>query len=206
MKLFGRSSSHFTRIARIFAHELAVPCEFEQIFDITSTDPAVFGENPALKLPTLSTPDGLVFGTENICRTLAEHAARSVTVTWPEHLTGRLSRNAQELVWHGMSAQVQLVFGTSVGKLPVDDVYFVKARAGLEGSLRWLDTNLDAALEALPPVRPLTLFEVALFCFVTHLDFRPTVSTEPFTRLRHFCTTFGARDSAKATPYEFPKR
>jgi glutathione S-transferase len=203
MKLFGRSSSHFTRIARIFAHELEVPYEFEQIFDITSTDPAVFGENPALKLPTLRTDDGLVFGTENICRTLAEHSSRAVI--WPEHLRGRVSRNAQELVWHGMSAQVQLVFGTTVGKLSADDVYFVKARAGLEGSLRWLEANVDEALAALPPERTLSLFEVALFCFVTHLDFRTTVSTEPYARLRKFCATFDTRASAKATPYEFPK-
>jgi hypothetical protein len=43
MDLYGRSSSHFTRIPRIFAVELEVALDFHPIHDLMSEDPAVFG-------------------------------------------------------------------------------------------------------------------------------------------------------------------
>jgi hypothetical protein len=41
------------------------------------------------------------------------------------HFT-RVSRNAQELLWYSMAAQVQLAIGTMVARLPADSVFFVK--------------------------------------------------------------------------------
>src|SRR5262245_57971254 len=116
LQIIGRRSSHFTRAPLIFAHELGVVVELVPVFDITAQDPAVFAGNPALKLPTLRRPDGgLVFGAENICRVLAEMAPDpSRRVVWPEELRLEVSRNAQELVWHAMAAQVQFVIGTVV--------------------------------------------------------------------------------------------
>lgn len=203
MQLHGRRSSHFTRVALMIAHELDVPLEFVPIFDITSTTPGTFGDNPALKLPILHTPEGPVFGTENICRTLAERAGALSRVVWPEQLTSTLSRNAQELVWHALNAQVQLVFGTVVGKLPADNVYFAKGRAGFEGALRWLDEHLDAALAALPPQRTVSLFEVTLFCVLEHVVFRQTLGLDPHPRLRRFAAEFAQRPSAQATVFRF---
>lgn len=77
VRLTGRSSSHLTRVARIFAHELDVPVEFGVVQDLTSLDAAVYGAHPALKIPTLHTGDAAVFGTDNICRKLAELAGRA---------------------------------------------------------------------------------------------------------------------------------
>ena len=45
-----------------------------------------------------------------------------------------------------MAAEVQMVFGTMVAKLPADNVYFTEGRTGFEGALRRLDEHLEAAL------------------------------------------------------------
>ena len=202
MRIIGRSSSHFTRVTQIFALELGVAYELAPIYDITATDPAIFAGNPALKIPSLERAGGKLFGTENICRALAEAAPSPKRIVWPEHLTTDLSRNANELLWHSMAAQVQLAIGTLVVKLPADSPYFIKIRSGFEGALRWLDTNLDAALAALPP-RDLSLFEVALFCLVEHLTFRGTLPADPYPNLLRFTRGFGERESARRTGYRF---
>ena len=203
-QIIGRTSSLFTRVALVFAHELGVAFELVPIHDLTERDPESYGGNPALKLPTLRRPGGaLVFGAENICRSLVEHASTSARIVWPEQLREDVSRNAQELVAHAMSAQVQLVFGTIVAKLPADNLYFVKGRAGFEGALSWLDAHLADALRALPSERDLSLFEVMLFCLIEHLAFRGTLPIAPYPALARFATDFGARASARETAYRF---
>jgi glutathione S-transferase len=144
----------------------------------------------------------VLFGAQNICRAIAEHAVAPKRIVWPEDLRAAVSRNAQELVWHCMATQVQIVMGTIVNKLPAANPYFAKARAGFEGSLRWLDENLAAALNALPP-RDLSLFEVSLHCLVEHLTFRNTLPADPYPSLLAFSRTFAARPSAQRTVYRF---
>lgn len=203
IQIIGRSSSHFTRVTRIFALELGVEHELLPVFEITATDSGVFAGNPALKIPTLKRSGTLLFGAENICRALAELSPSRKRIVWPEQLTSDLSRNAHELLWHSMTAQVQLAIGTIVAKLPADNVFFVKIRAGFEGALRWLEVNLDSALAAMPAGRDLSLFETALFCLVEHLSFRNTISTEPYPKLKAYAGRFGERDSARRTTYRF---
>ena len=203
LQLVGRSSSHFTRVAAIFAHELGVPFELVVVHDMARLDPSDYAGNPAMKIPTLRTAEGLVFGTENICRTLAERAGSSARVVWPEQIRDRVARNAQELVWHGMAAQVQLVFGTLACKLPADNVYFAKSRTGFEGALRWLDEHLEQVLRALPSPRDASLFEVTLFCLVDHVSFRRTLSLEPYPALVQFAAGFATRPSAQRTQYRY---
>jgi glutathione S-transferase len=203
LQIIGRSSSHFTRVPLIFAHELGIAVELVPIFDVTNTDAAIYAGNPALKMPTLRRGDGtLVFGAENICRTLAESSKTPRHIVWPEDLRGDTSRNAQELVWHGMAAQVQLVFGTMTNKLPADNAYFSKARSGFEGALQWLEAHWIEALGALPP-RDLSLLEVTLFCLLEHIEFRGPLSLEPYPTLVHFTQTFRQWPSAQLTRYRF---
>ena len=202
LQIVGRSSSHFTRVPLIFAHELHVPFEFAPIYDMTQIAPELYADNPALKLPILRRNDSVVFGSQNICRVVAENAARTARIVWPEELHDDISRNAQELITHCMSAQVQFAFGIAVNKLPADNLYFVKARAGMEGALAWLDSNLTKALEKLPP-HDLSFFEVSLFCLVDHLRFRKTVELRPYASLRGFADQFSQRPSAQQTPYRF---
>lgn len=205
VEIVGRSSSHFTRVATMFAHELGVPFELVTVRDLTSSDPAMYGGNPALKIPSLRIGSSVVFGAENVCRRLAEHAGRSEDprIVWPERATSDLVRCAQELTWHAMGAQVQLIVGVMLGGLPPESVVFTKTRTGLEGALAWLDANLARVLEELPQPRELSVLEVTLFCLIEHLDFRRTLASEVPPRLRQFATERGARASARKTPYRF---
>lgn len=203
VQIIGRSSSHFTRLTLIFAHELGVPYRLVPIHDMTAADPQVYAGNPALKLPTLRRGGSLVFGAENICRALAELADASRRVVWPEELRSDVARNGHELVRHGMTAQVQLAFGTIVCELPADNLYFTKARQGFEGALRWLDDHLATVLDELPAPRDLSLFEASLFCLVDHLSFRRTLPVEPYPALACFAESFAARPSAQRTQYRF---
>jgi glutathione S-transferase len=206
VQLFGRRSSHFTRVTRIFAEELGVPYEIVPIYDMKAQDPGTYSDNPALKLPTLRIGDEVIFGTENICRTLAEHAGSPAGIVWPEQLRSGVQRNAQELVWHCMAAQVQVVVGTLVGKLPVENIYFQKALAGFTGALGWLDTHVDDVLASLPPSRKLSLFETTLFCLLEHLQFRQTLPVEGYAALAKFAATFATRPCAQRTPFEVDVR
>lgn len=203
VQLYGRSGSHFTRVAAMFAWELGVAVERVVLRDLATLDPAAYGENPALKIPTLAMGGARLFGTENICRRLVELAGRrgDPRVLLAEDLRGDLHRNAQEMVWHAMAAQVQLVVGVRFSKLPTDNVLFAKGAQGLLGALGWLDAHVDEALAALPADRALSLLEVSLFCLVEHVAFRPMVPTGERRRLRAFAETYGARESARRTPY-----
>ena len=202
-QIVGRRSSHFTRLTRIFAEELGVAYEIAPIYDMTERAPQIYADNPALKLPILRAGDEVVFGTENICRALADRAGAGDEIVWPERLRGTVSRNAQEMVWHCMTAQVQIVFGTLVAKLPGDNLYFEKARDGFEGALGWLDKHVGEALDVLPTNRRLSLFEASLFCMIDHLHFRKTVPVEQYSALQAFVRSFAARPSAQRTPYQF---
>jgi glutathione S-transferase len=199
--LHARSSSHYARTVRIVARELGVPLRFVPVYDMTELAPAAYAGNPAMKVPCLHLGGEPVFGTENICRTLARASGRGAQVTWPEQLADITCGNAQELVWHCMAAQVQVVFGTVLARLPPDNIYFAKARAGFEGSLAWLDEHLARVLALLPPQRTLSLFEVTLYCLVDHLSFRQTVSLDGRDALLRFREQWGERESARATPY-----
>ncbi|MFC5579893.1 glutathione S-transferase family protein [Rhodanobacter terrae] len=200
--IVGRSSSHFTRLVRVFAEELGVACEFAPVYDLSSLNPSDYAGNPALKLPVLKLGDVRVFGAENICRTLAESAPERRRVVWPEDLRDLPARNAQELVWHAMQAQVQLAFGTQVAKLPADSIYFAKSAAGMRNALEWLDERLPPIIDAMPP-RDISLLEASLFCLIEHLAFRATVPLLPYGHLTALARAFGERASAQRTPYMF---
>lgn len=199
MILFGRSSSHFTRVVRLFAVELGVTYQLRVVADLLATTPKGFGENPALRLPVLETPTGQWFGALAISRELARRARREVRIVWPEQLVTPLLSNAQELAVQAMSTEVELIMS---GKGAAQTPHLTKRRASLEASMRWLDERVDDVVAALPD-RDLSYLEVALFCLVEHLSFREVLATEPFPRLLAFARQFGERPSASATPFAF---
>ncbi len=139
-----------------------------------------------------------MFGAQNICRAISEVAAGTPRIVWPEALTDDRSRNAQELVLALCSHPGAADHGNDGERAPGGEPVLREAARGFEGSLRWLDANLQAALKALPP-RDLSLFEVSLFCLVEHLTFRGTLSVEPYPELVAFCRDFGQRASAQKT-------
>lgn len=202
LQIVGRTSSLFTRMPLIFCEELAVAYELVPIHDMTALNPEVYAGNPALKLPMLRRGDSVLFGAQNICRAIAECSTASKTVIWPESLPGDLHRNAQELIWHCMSAQVQIVMGTVLNQLPPDNHFFVKTRHGFMGALAWLNDRVEAILTTLP-TRDLSLLEVSLHCLLEHLRFRPTVSIDGYPALLQFSQAFATRTSAQRTTYRF---
>jgi hypothetical protein len=96
-----------------------------------------------------------------------------------------------------------MAFGVVICKLSAENIYFIKARKGLEGTLEWLNTHLTDVRRQLPAGRDLSLFEVSLFCLIDHLTFRPTVPISSYGALISFIEEFGRRPSAKRTAYCF---
>jgi glutathione S-transferase len=198
--LVGRSSSHFTRTARIFALELGVPHGFRPVLDIASLDPATYGDNPALKVPVLIDERGPLYGTENICRELARRSGRRERVVLRGDVTDRIVANAEELVLHAMQTAVILIMS---GAPAADRPPPPKAPLSLENALRFLEANVDEVRAALPATRLLSFFETSLFCLVRHLPFRLQMDVSGHARLQAFCAAFEEREGARATGYRY---
>ena len=201
LTLIGRSSSHFTRVARVYAEELAVPHDFSVVHAIASTSSSTFGENPSLRVPSLVTPEGTWFGSLNVCRELARRSPLDRLLVWPEDLTDPLSANAQELTLEGMSAEVTIVMARLAG-VADEHAAMEKPFARMRGAAAWLEGHFDAALARLPE-RQLSFLEVSAFCFATHLEFRGMGRLDALPKLRAFAAAFAARPSAERTPYRF---
>jgi glutathione S-transferase len=206
--LVGRSSSHFTRAARMFASELGVRHEFEIVRDLLAQGARDWGQNPALRVPVLRTDAGGWFGSLNICREFWRRSDRSRIIVWPEQFETPLLANAQELTLQAMATGVELLMAGAAAPKSSDtppNAHVAKRRASLEGTLRWLDSHVEEVLTELPAERDVSFLEVSLFCLTTHLDFRGLMSTEPFGALRQFCERMSERPSARSTPYLFDK-
>lgn len=196
----GRSSSHFTRVVRLFAHEFGVSCELRIVHDLLSTDPADYGGNPGLKLPNLVTSEGVVFGSLNCCRALAELAPKPIAMIWPEQVRSLVAANVQELTLQAMTTEVTWIL-TNASTGPTG-AYANKLLRGLVSTLDWLDVHVDAALGELP-IRRVSYLELALFCLLEHLEFRRVVDVQRYVNLRRFRDKWGQRESAGATAFAY---
>jgi glutathione S-transferase len=196
--LQGRSSSHFTRTARIFADELDVPHTFRAVLDLTSLDAASYADNPALKVPIWIDEHGPLFGTDNICREITRRSGKAASCVLRGASTDRLIANAEELTLHVMSAEVNIITAKLAGSAAPP-----KVMSSIENSLGYLDESVDVALARLPEDRVLSFLEVTLFCVVTHLPFRQVLDTSRWRRLTAFSERFGDRPSARRTEYRF---
>jgi hypothetical protein len=200
--IIGRSSSHFTRVARIFAAEMRIDCSFRVVRDLLSTNPAEYGGNPALRIPSLQAPRGVWFGALNVCRELWRQSSLRPHVIWPEDLAGPVLANAQELVLQAMATEVTLIMA-KVGGASDSSAHHAKMRKALLNMMAWLEENANSALAALPPQRDLSYLEVTLFCLVTHLEFREVLPTAADSELNRFCQRFATRASVRETAYRF---
>jgi glutathione S-transferase len=201
--LVGRSSSHFTRVARMFALELGVTFTFRPVYDLTSLDIAVFADNPALKVPVLITETGPLFGAENICREIVRRALaknkkgkKKSDIVMRGEMDSRLVANAEELTLHAMQTGVNIIVSKMSATAPS-----AKTMRSLENTLTWLDANVDAVVAALPEGRTISFVEVALFCLTTHLPFRSVMDVKPYPKLVAFAKAYGERASARETEY-----
>jgi glutathione S-transferase len=199
--IIGRSSSHFTRIARVFAAEMRIDYSFQVVRDLMSSEPGDYGGNPALRIPVLRTPQGTWFGALNVCRELWRRSSPRPRVVWPEDLDEPVLANAQELVLQAMATEVSLIMAGMGGAS--DGAHQGKMRKGLVNMMAWLEENARSALAALPPQRDLSYLEVSLFCLVTHLEFRNVLPTAPYSELNRFCQQFATRASIGETTFRF---
>lgn len=199
LTIVGRSTSHFTRVTRVFAAEAQVPFTFQVVPDLRLSAASDYAGNPALKVPILRTPQGEWFGALNICRELGRRSAQPLRVLWPEDLKERLLANAQELVLQAMSTEVTLLMGRFFGVS--DGPHAAKLLGSLTNSVEWLERNIAGVVGQLPPERALSYLELTLYCLVRHLPFREVLSTEPYPALEAFCEAFEARPSVRDTPY-----
>jgi hypothetical protein len=201
--IIGRSSSHFTRITRIFAAEMHLDYSFQVVRDLMSSEPADYGGNPALRIPSLRTPRGVWFGALNVCRELWRQSNPRPHVVWPEDLDQPVLANAQELVLQAMATEVSLVMAKVADASSDGNAHQVKMRKSLLNMMAWLDENANSVLAALPPRRDLSYLEVSLYCLVTHLEFRGVLPTAPYSELNGFCQRFATRPSVSETPFRF---
>lgn len=199
--LIGRSSSHYTRMARIVAAELGVRYRLEPIYDVMTDAPEAFGGNPALKMPVLKRGDVAVFGTLNICKVLAREARAESEFFWPDEARSVSLMNAHEVLAHALAAQVEVVMHEIIAERP-QDAPSRKRRQSLINCLQWLDRNLGDLRRELPGDR-LSIFDVGLFCLVAHVPFRNPMDLSGMPELVGFERSFGARPSAQGTPYRY---
>jgi glutathione S-transferase len=200
LTLVGRSSSHFTRVARIFALELAVPHVFQPVFDLTTLDASGYAGNPMLKVPIWLDEQGQLFGTENICRELARRSGHPADVVMRGDVATRVVANAEELTVSAMLAEVTVITSRLSGAAPTVQPKLLRS---IENCLDFLERHLDEIQAALPPARRLSFVEVCLFCLVRHLPFREIMAVDGWPRLATFASGFDQRQAASATEYRF---
>ena len=95
-----------------------------------------------------------------------------------------------------------------MAKLPHDGhrAPTLKVEQSLDNALLYLDQHLDLRVLTLlsPRDRAFSFVEVALFCVVTHLEFRAVRDVASFARLQRFLRAFcRANERSRNTPYRF---
>ncbi len=200
VRIVGRSSSHFTRVVRLFAHEFEVPYVLQVVPDLMAATPEAYGGNPGLKVPNLITDEGVVFGALNSCRTISELSTKPRRVVWPEHVRTPLAANAQELILQAMATEVTWVLSAAAGA--GESSYASKLRVALLQILAWLDAHVCDALTELPQ-RDFSYLEFCLFCLMEHLEFREVLPIDPYPSLGRIRTEWAQRASACVTRFHF---
>jgi glutathione S-transferase len=198
LTIIGRSTSHFTRVTRIFAAEARVDFAFQVVPSLRLSAQADYAGNPALRIPILRTPRAEWFGSLNICRELWRRSQAKPRVIWPEDLAEPLLANAQELVVQAMSTEVTLLMSRLFGES--DGPHATKLLQSLTNTLGWLEQHADEVIAELPP-RHLSYLELTLYCLLRHLPFREVLALDPYPRLSAFCAAYEERPSVRDTVY-----
>lgn len=199
--LIGRSSSHFTRIVRMFAASCQVDYRFQAVLDLRSVSARDYGGNPAHRVPVLVTQEGSYFGSLNCCRVVQRLSTAKLQVIWPEALLSPLQAGAQELITQGMVDEVTLIMGGYVYGADCPSS-LQKSMTSLQEILAWLESRIDELLNSLPS-RDLSFLETSLFCFIEHLAFRNVMPLGHYVRLTSFAASYSQRIVCRTTEYRF---
>lgn len=142
MKLFASPATHFGRKVRLLLDHLELDYELTMIANVAVVQADELNGNPMRAVPVLEDGDLTLFESDHIAqhivRTYAPEDTYDVLTTEPETLNIRAVLNGN------MSNEVKLVMGARTG-IDIDGKpYFDKARACLEGGMRWLEARADA--------------------------------------------------------------
>lgn len=136
LQLIHTPRSHFSRKVRLLLDGLGIEVALVDAVNAAAPDPAVFGPNPLMKVPTLLDRGRPVFESDHI-------AAHIVRTRDPGDrfrvLTADVDAlNARAVMNGAMAAEVELVLGARSG-LDTAHPRFDKMRAALAAALDWLE-------------------------------------------------------------------
>ena len=138
LQLVYTPRSHYSRKVRLLLDALGIAFELVDAVDASARDPAAFGPNPLMKVPTLLDGGRPVFESDHI-------AAHVVRTRDPADRFGVLTTdldalNARAVMNGAMAAEVELVLGARSG-LDTTQPRFDKMRAVIVASLGWLERH-----------------------------------------------------------------
>lgn len=141
MQLFYSPMSHFARKVRILAAHLNVPLDLVDAGSPTSAEAEHFGNNPLMKVPTLSCPEGLIFESDTISRYLVHRFDPGDRFAV---LTEDIQRQNARAVMNGvMTAEVELLLAARSGVDVANAPRYHKLRQVIAAGLLWLEQNAD---------------------------------------------------------------
>lgn len=194
-QLFGTPLSHFTRKVRVLLAEFGVDYEFVRAPGVLATTPAVFGDNPLLRVPALAIDGETIIESDHIARLLVARFDRADRFGVKSERIADLNRLA---VVNGiMDNEVVLILAKRGGLTDVESVaYFRKLVAAMEGGLAWLDAKLD------PDEAEFTYGDIATVCMWQHVSHYQLVPRlDRFPRIAARVARFADRPSlAKTAP------
>lgn len=139
MQLHYTPRSHFARKVRIVLGALAIDCDLVDAGNAAGSDPALFGPNPMLKVPTLVDGGQVVFESDHIAAWLVRRhdpADRFDVLT-----TDADALNARAVMNGVMSAEAELILAERTGIDIRAHARFDKMRASMRLGLQWLDAR-----------------------------------------------------------------
>lgn len=145
LRLVMTPRSHFSRKVRLLADGLGIALELVDAGNVADADPARFGANPLMKVPTLIDSDRLVFDSDHIAASLVR--TRDPVDRFDVLTTDADTLNARAVMNGMMAAEVELVLAARTG-LDTTHARFDKMRASIDAGLDWLDANVDVFPEA----------------------------------------------------------
>jgi glutathione S-transferase len=191
--LYGTPLSHFTRKVRILLHELGVPFELIRPPNLLDAQPAAYGANPLLRIPTLMHDDTTVIESDHIARYIVDTFAPEDRFAVRAPRVADLNRLA---VVNGIMAhEVTLILAQRGGLADLNGVaYFRKLQRAIELGLAWLDRA------AQPNADSYDYVDIATICMWDHLrHYQLVPSLDAYGRIAAGTARFATRDAVART-------
>ena len=190
-RLYATPLSHFARKVRIVLSELRVPCELIYVENLLSSDPADFGGNPILRIPTFVDGERWIVESDQIVRYLVEKHD-------PEDRLACLSldpeqRNILSMINAAMGAEVEILLAGRSGIENVEDIaFFRRSFEVIRHCLAWLDAQAPRTWTEID----FSVLDIALLCMWEHLAYYDTIpDREQYSWVEDRVATFAARAS-----------